>query len=327
MQRFILQSGEDPRFEHAHEYIEQHRSTLAAQWAARAANVAKTSAWVDGQITLPPDTNDVSSYVEIYLHRGGVIRVPVDEHTASIKVRYLADREAQKATDLKRYQTAVCRMLSFCSVDNDFSIDLAHTKTVLQMSYIDIATSMDVPVLFNGRRSIEFELRVQLSTGEVMLKHYSLDTTHTRQKRFKEYTSYSHKDCSIGHENVFPDYWQHYFNKDDDECIVGCGPVAWAMIFGYYDLRSHYKSSIYGTGSQDLYRCGGDGTTGAKGCWAPWTSSFDKTRLKKYIEQINGKVGTWCKHGATPAHKMDRIEDFFKVRTTCRNDFQNIFII
>ena len=204
-------------------------------------------------------------------------------------------------------------MLSFCSVDNDFSIDLLQKKTVLKMSYIEIAISKDVPVLFNGKKSVEFELRVQLSTGEVMLKHYCLDTTHTRQKRFKEYTSYSNwHQCSVRDEHLFPNYWQHHFGKN---CISGCGPVAWAMVFGYYDRRSHDKPGTYGTGSQDLYRIGSDGTTGSKSPTAPESSKYDTSRLKKYIEHINGVLGTWCKYGATPAHKMDRIEGFFKVRT------------
>ena len=310
----LLQSGEDPRIEHAHEYIEQHRSVLAALWTARAADVAKTSVWEDEQIVLPPDTNDVSNYTEIYVHRGGVIRIPVDEDTVSVKVRYLADRKTQTSTDLMRYQTAVCGMLSFCSVDNDFSIDLSQKKTVQLMNYIEIAISKDVPVLFNGKKSVEFELRVQLSTGEVMLKHYSLDTTHTRQKRFKEYTSYSNwHQCSIPDEQFFPNYWQHDITKD---CPVGCGPVAWAMVFGYYDRRSQEKPETYGTGSEGLYRCGSDGTTGNKSCEAPSNSSSD--RMKKYIEEINKELGTLCiyKSGATPAFMMDRIKDFFQVRFT-----------
>ncbi|MRA75803.1 hypothetical protein GH890_30625, partial [Bacillus thuringiensis] len=85
--------------------------------------------------------------------------MPIDEHTVSVKVGCPAQRKTQAATDSRRYQAAVCRMLSFCSVDNDFTIDLSQKKTFLQLNYIEISISKDVAVLFNGKPSIEFELR------------------------------------------------------------------------------------------------------------------------------------------------------------------------
>ena len=311
--RVLLQSGDDPRFEHAHEYIEQERSELAALWAARAAEVAKTSFKDDGHLVLPNATNDVPSYTEIYIRLGGVIRLPVDEHTVSIKMASPAQRKTQTASDLRQYQTAVCRMLSLCNVDADFNIDLSQKKTFLQLNYIEIALSKDVPALLKGTQSVEFELRKKLTTGEVIVKHFSLDTAPSRQKRGKEYTSYSSWSyCSIRYETLFPSYWQHRIKKD---CPVGCGPVAWAMIFGYYDRRSHEKTSTYGTGSQGLYRCGSDGTKGSKSCKAPETSSSGGSRMKKYIEKFAKTLGTWCifENGATPPRKMKKIKGFFKV--------------
>ena len=270
--------------------------------------MAKTSFKADGHVVLPTDTNDVSSYTEIYIRLGGVIRMPVDEHTVSVKMGSSAQ---QTASVLRQYQTAVCRMLSLCNVDDDFKIDLSQKKTFLQLNYIEITISKDVPALFKRKQHIEFELRIQLSTGEIIVKHFSLDTAHSRQKRFKQYTSYSSWSyCSIRDESLFPSYWQHKIKKN---CPVGCGPVAWAMVFGYYDRRSHDKTSTYGTGSQDLYRCGSDGTTGSKSCKAPKYS--DDSRIRKYTERIAKTLGTFCinKQGATPAHKMDNIKGFFKV--------------
>ena len=90
------------------------------------------------------------------------------------------------------------------------------------------------------------------------------------------------------------------------DSYVGCGPVAWAMVLGYYDRRSHIKTSTFGTGSQDLYRCGPDGMTGSKRCVAPPDSNRDKIRLRKYIEQLARTLGTWCifKNGAIPTSKI-----------------------
>ena len=120
------------------------------------------------------------------------------------------------------------------------------------------------------------------------MKHYSQDTTKHRQKRSKEYKDYSSLSTkSIPNESYFPNYWQH---TTEDDCYVGCGPVAWAMIFGYYDRRSHYMSSTYGTGSQGLYRCDSDGASGSNSCIAPSSSSSDVSRMKKYLEKIARNV-------------------------------------
>ena len=284
---------------------------LAALWAARAAEVAKKSIWSDKQVTMSTDSNELTSFTEDYVAPGGVIRVPVDEDTVSVKVKYTVARKTETIEDVSQTQKAVCQMISTCNVDNDCSIALSQKKSMLHLSYIELEISKDTPAMFNGRHSVDFELRVEQAAGSIIVRHYSLDTTRHRQKRFKEYKSYSSWSYkSIPDEGYFPFYWQHKIKND---CYVGCGPVAWAMIFGYYDRRSHYKSSTYGTGSQDLYRCGTDGTTGSKSCTAPQSSN--SARLKKYIEKIAKTLGTWCifKNGATPAFKMDRIKDFFQV--------------
>jgi len=87
------------------------------------------------------------------------------------------------------------------------------------------------------------------------------------------------------------------------------------VVFGYYDIRSHKQSKAFGTGSQELFRCGSDGTIGCKKCVAP-TYSYGN-QIKKYIEKIAKIHGTWCvfKNGSTPVYKMNRVKRFFKVRT------------
>ena len=63
---------------------------------------------------------------------------------------------------------------------------------------------------------------------------------------------------------------------------VGCGPVAWAQVFGYYDRRAHSGSGS--SASQSLYRCGTDGTTGSNSCQAP---KYNDNRMKNYIGKMN----------------------------------------
>ena len=297
---------------------------LADQWKLRAAQVALKSIWDRKHVMESTETITMSDFTEHYVAPGGVIRVPVDEDTLSVKVKYEPEDEAQTAEDVEYIQKALCQMISSCDVDNDCSIDLSQKKSVLHLSYIELQISQDIAVVFRGRQSVDFKLRVEQASGPVNVKHYSLDTTKHRQKRSKEYKDYSSWSTkSIPNESYFPNYWQH---TTEDDCYVGCGPVAWAMIFGYYDRRSHYMSSTYGTGSQGLYRCDSDGASGSNSCTAPSSSSSDVSRMKKYIEKIAKTLGTWCifTNGATPASKMDHIESFFQVYNQPRPLSHNI---
>ena len=308
----IFQTGDDPNFEQAHEYIEQNIAQLATLWATRAAEVAKESIWDETRVMSSTDTNEVTSFTQGYVQPGGMIRVPVDKDTVSVKVKYTSDSNTQTPEEVLLMQQTVCQMISNCDVDDDSSISLLQQTSMLHLNYMELEISKDIPGALNGSQSVDFELRVEKTSGQVTVKYYSIDTTRHRQKRYKEYTSYSSWSTkSIPYEGYFPNYWQHDIKKD---CPVGCGPVAWAMVFGYLDRRSHYKPSTYGTGSRGLYRCGSDGTTGSDGCVAPSTSGSD-TRLKKYIENIGRILGTICvlKNGATPASWMDRIKSFFQV--------------
>ena len=248
--------------------------------------------------------------METYVRPGGVIYLPIYEDTVSVKVSYHAES--------KTYQAALCRMLSFCSVNNDFTIDLSHKKTLLRQNYVEIAINNKVPVVFSGIQSIEFELRVTMQTGDATVNHYSLDTTSIRQTRSEQYQRYSgYTEYAITHELYTPNFWQH---KIKNSCYVGCAPVAWAMLFGYHERRSSFKPWIYGTGSQNLYQCGRDGTSGWGNCRLPPSSFYDTVRLEKYIEKIAKMLGTFCMNGqgATLHTNMDPMKRFFKVSTGTR---------
>ena len=80
-------------------------------------------------------------------------------------------------------------------------------------------------------RKTELEFVVEFRTveeGEEMLvrKRYAIDLRPCRRRRWSSWF-YS----SVPEEWRFPDYNQHTCCG----CWSGCGPVAWAQIFGYYD--------------------------------------------------------------------------------------------
>ncbi|XP_048576976.1 uncharacterized protein LOC116604396 [Nematostella vectensis] len=85
---------------------------------------------------------------------------------------------------------------------------------------------------------------------------------------------------SVPKESEFPDYDQ--FTQDGVRCLVGCGPVAWAMVFGYYD-RLAATSSSYGYSSR-LYRC--NGADGSPSCIPPKSNNdilrrYSRTSIKR----------------------------------------------
>ena len=313
----LFQSGDDPNFEHAHDYIDQNIGQLASEWAARAAEVAKKSIWQDPQVLSATDTNEVTSFTQGYVKPGDVIKVFVDKDTAAVKINYTLESEAQTQKHVILMQQALCQMISNCDVDDESSISLLEQASVLHLKYVEVEIGKDIPDALQGSQSVDFELRVEKTSGEVSVKYYSLDTTRHRQKRYKEHSYSAWSVRSIPDEKYAPFYEQHKIKEffGIKYCYVGCGPVAWAMVFGYLDRRAHYKSSKYGLGSQYLYRSGNDGTSGSKNTIAPTVSDSDM-RLRKYIERIAIKLDTWCifKNGATPGYKMDRIKGFFQVR-------------
>lgn len=135
----------------------------------------------------------------------------------------------------------------------------------------------------------------------LIIKRFAVEPSH-RSKRQSAYTYYS-----INDRHLMPDYNQFKRGK----CQVGCGPVAWAQVFGYYDRRAHSGSGS--SASQALYRCGSDGTTGSNSCRAP---KYNDYRMKNYIGKMNDIMRTFCLfgQGATFQRRMDDVEGFFRQR-------------
>ncbi|XP_025106106.1 uncharacterized protein LOC112571364 [Pomacea canaliculata] len=108
---------------------------------------------------------------------------------------------------------------------------------------------------------------------------------------------------------MMPDYNQFSIGS----CAVGCGPVAWAQVFGYFDRRGHEPRG--NMGSRQLYRCGSDGTTGNDTCEAPPKMAGD-IRIQNYIKKMAQILGTFClfDQGATWQSSMDKVANFFKER-------------
>jgi hypothetical protein len=104
------------------------------------------------------------------------------------------------------------------------------------------------------------------------------------------------------------DYWQHTVSS----CASGCGPVAWAMLFGWGDKNAH-DGDAYWSGRTGLFRCGGT-STGSTSCVAPSTLDTD---MENVVEEIRVDVSTFCitGSGATYPWDMDGAQNYLDPRT------------
>ena len=299
---------------------------LRVEFVKRMMEVQSKRVWSDEEVTDvkeredsptmdDDDEDDEQGFVEDYITPGGVIRLPITKYTKSIRAMYVREKNEEKSSYVRSMQKKLCQVLSLCDQVNTVNIDITKTQDLYGYSYIELKINEDARALLNAT-SIDFELQIEIANKQLVVKRFSLNCPPKRQKRWwREYTPYnSWAYTSIGHEGYFPDYQQHTITKGSKTCAVGCGPVAWAMIFGYYDRRSHYQTGVYGNGSQPLYACSYNGAYGSSGCVAPKYAYTN--RIKKYIEVVNKVLGTWCifKNGATFSFQMTRVKGFFQAR-------------
>lgn len=103
-------------------------------------------------------------------------------------------------------------------------------------------------------------------------------------------------------------YWQHEY----EGCDVGCGPVAWGMLFGWADHQAWEGNSYWGP-RWGLYRENAD-TYPAPDADAPRSHTSGPRRM---IEEINEYVDTFCAFGSgatLPGH-MHEAWKYFRGRT------------
>ena len=316
---FVFQSknADDPNYDRAHEYLMKNTCDLRVEFVKRQMEVKSKRIWDDEEVNdvkeredspTMDDDDDERGFVEDYITPGGVIRLPITKHTKSIRAMYVRQKNEEKSSYVRSMQKKLCRVLSLCDQVSTVNIDIAETKALYGYSYIELKINEDARALLNAT-SIDFELQIEIANKQLVVKRFSLNCPPKRQKRSRQYTSYSSwAYTSIGHEGYFPDYQEH---NDPRWCAVGSGSVAWAMIFGYYDRRSHYKTSVYGNGSQSLYACSFNGVYGSSACVAPQNAT--SIRIKKYIEVINALLGTCIfEKGTTPSSRMTRVKGFFR---------------
>ncbi|ESO98143.1 hypothetical protein LOTGIDRAFT_239082 [Lottia gigantea] len=206
-------------------------------------------------------------------------------------------------------QTKLCNLLKICNPKDNTLVDSSKFgKTKYGQAFLEI----NVPEKVNNVHRFKIS---GYYLGQFYGRRFMIDAQKREKRQTTAWTEYS-----IDDEYLFPDYNQHgidckkgwFFNSNKVTCCsVGCGPVAWAMVLGYYDRRSHEKRVTYGTGSQSLYNCGVNATSGSPSCEAP---SSTTSAVKKLTEYLHYEMKTFCLsgQGATTQDNMKIFEKYFK---------------
>ncbi len=311
--------------------------TIQSHWIGHAKEVNKEGKWKDEEVTTEQELAEVSSrsaevmsglnvnveetptstsiaFKEIVIDPGQRVTVAVGDKN-ELKAVYIKYIGSGNETDVTDIQNTLCSALEVCATDGTGKVDEKELRTDpdTELLSLEFVFPENATGLFDND-DVDFAVEIHDMDGKVRIRRYDVDMAPKRQKRFKEYKSWSdYSSYSIPHEKIFPYYRQHMYRG----CYVGCGNVAWAMIFGYFDRRSHDRTSNYGTGSQGLYRSGLDGSYGSDSERAPY-SSDGEPRMRRYIERLNHITRTFCvgSEGATLIGRMDDVLSFYKARQT-----------
>lgn len=191
----------------------------------------------------------------------------------------------------------ICKILGVCDEHGQVH---SHRVTAYGEVYLHLEPRSENEGL-RFTRDLHFQVVCHQLDNQVVSKGFAMEPSH-RAKRSSSYTYYS-----IDDPQLMPDYNQ--FKRGS--CQVGCGPVAWAQIFGYYDRRAHAGKG--NPSGKALYRCGADGTSGNNSCVAP---SRNDNRMEQYIGKLHDILRTFCLfgQGATTQRRMDDVAGFFRER-------------
>ncbi len=154
---------------------------------------------------------------------------------------------------------------------------------------VDVAAKEDTP----------FTLHITYGNQQSEELRYFIASNHTNSQTW--WAGGSFNQC-----------WYHQFAYGD--CPVGCGPVAWAMLFGWADRQAEQGSTYYSywQGKWGIYRQNGGYGPNAV---AP---RFMDDGIRNIIQEINDHVGTFCLWGggATRPWTMWRAYYYFIGRSS-----------
>nr|XP_006822696.1 PREDICTED: uncharacterized protein LOC102802244 [Saccoglossus kowalevskii] len=308
----------------------EQKKEIQEEWDQRRVTVEQSGVWstISKYDKLTLENDDENDHINLFYNEtyseqaispGEKIYIPLGNAVDELIITVVPINISMRPDEMFPWQLRLCQALldvcdtkSYKTIDeNKLHVD-AMGRRVLVLELHEDSNFLNELL---EETEIGFHIEIHFGDGEVVLRRFGIDLsydTRHREKRRTERRSWTGFTYTyIPSENLFPDYNQH----DIGGCMSGCGPVAWAMVFGYYDRMAHYnyRSPHY----RSLYRCGSSGTTGSDSCEAP---RYMTDTVKGYVEDIRRELGTFCLagQGATLQSDMDNVEEFYRARQGSR---------
>lgn len=271
--------------------------------------------WTTEQILILTEKKQDASntrYAEEALRPGSSVKVALGNRFSRVSIRFTGTGRNTSGDDepLEEWQRRLCQVLDRVCLNGSKKINKEAIEVAPNgISYIKLSVSEDKDrvrkILQNAEVGFMIEFHVSEDGRHLLVrKRFAIDLSPSRKRRWSTWITFS-----VPEEGTFPDYKQH----ECCGCKSGCGPVAWAQIFAYYDRLAH-ASSRYGY-SKDLYRCK-SGIAGSSACKAPLR--LNTASVKKYVEHIRSQVDTFCLlKGGFTAHwnmKDSKLKSFYRSR-------------
>ncbi|KAJ7380279.1 hypothetical protein OS493_010995 [Desmophyllum pertusum] len=231
------------------------------------------------------------------LSPGSIVKVALGERFKSVDVYITSSGNSRlRPSSRSNWQQKLCQVLvDVCHPNGTTKVNPSAIKeTPNHLLYLKLEVHGNRAFVGNVLewREIGFVVEIK-ERKEVIKKHFAIDLHSNRFRRSVILGEVS------AEKNNFPDYDQH---KCCGSCYSGCGPVAWAQIFGYYDRKAATPNSIF---SSTIY---GDSSTKA-----PLHLTDE---VKRFVEDIRLQVKTFCNNGqgSTYTSNMHLIAPWFRPR-------------
>jgi len=178
-----------------------------------------------------------------------------------------------------------------------------------------VARVAEVRVANTAGSSLPFEIEVKSLTGATKVVKFFIVLPIPKVMEIPM-AQWRHDFAGVGADQCH--YWQFevggawwnplsWFSK---KCPSGCGPTAWAMLFGWADIQAEVKNP-YWAKRWGIYR-----KDGGKGANTVAPKTLDDG-VKNMVEEIYKLVDAFCANssGPTAPWDMDEAVDYLKGRT------------
>ena len=297
--------------------VRDSTDSFKSKWHERAAQRRSKTEWATTEVFFNGNAININETDEEVLTPGSVSKVALGEQFRSVNV-YVTNGDNWRMSPSSRsaWHQKLCKVLvEVCQLDGSTKINPSSIQeTPNHLLYLQLKIHGNRTFVGNTLhwREIGFAIQIKGLGDEIVKKYFAINLHSKRVRRsghidreavVRAYYSTSDvdtllKEYSIAGESDFPDYEQH---SCCGGCQSGCGPVAWAQVFGYYD---RIGASYYWPFSPLIY-------AGGKAPLKTMTAG-----VEKFVEDIRGRVETYCENGQgfTWSGKMHFIESWFRDR-------------